>query len=113
MAFSLYLDENIAGLAVLLKKDGFDVLTAFEAGMANARITDPHQLTYATEQGRALVTFDVSDFEPLSRQWAEAGRHHAGIILCSSHLTFPELVKRIRVHEEQHPDGIPDLTLWA
>ena len=33
------------------------------------------------EQNRAILTFNICDFAPLHRQWADAGRVHAGIIV--------------------------------
>lgn len=38
-------------------------------------------LSLAAAEGRILVTHDIKDFPPLLREWAEAGRSHAGCIL--------------------------------
>lgn len=43
--------------------------------------TDSEQLTYATEHGLTLLTYDVADFTRLAKEWQVANREHAGIIL--------------------------------
>lgn len=77
---TLYLDEHLSPLlARMLRDRGIDCLTAIEAG--NLGQSDEAQLTYATSQGRVLLTFDREDFLALATQWAERGRPHAGLIL--------------------------------
>jgi len=43
---------------------------------------DPVHLREATSRGALLVTFNIPDFVEAHRQAAEAGQHHAGILLC-------------------------------
>ncbi|MBN1874753.1 MAG: DUF5615 family PIN-like protein [Anaerolineae bacterium] len=62
-----------------LRARGIDVLTALEAGMIER--DDRAHLEYATEQGRALCTFNVGDFYQLHNEYVAQGRWHAGIIL--------------------------------
>jgi hypothetical protein len=50
-----------------------------EAG--NAGMSDEAQLTYATEQGMAILTYNAQDFILLAHMWYTAGREHAGIML--------------------------------
>ncbi len=52
-------------------------------------------LQLAVREERVLVTHDVKDFAPLMRQWAEAGRSHAGCILVHSldHRQFGRLLR--------------------
>ena len=76
----LYFDRHImARLADDLRGRGFDALTTEEAGLDTA--TDERQLAFATEEGRAILTYNIRDFAPLHRQWLAAGRPHAGIIV--------------------------------
>lgn len=42
---------------------------------------DADVLALAAQDRRILVTRNSRDFEPLTREWAEAGRSHAGVIL--------------------------------
>ena len=42
---------------------------------------DPAILTVAAREGWTLVTYDLRTIVPLLRRWAEAGLHHAGVIL--------------------------------
>lgn len=89
----LYLDENIwRGLTEVLQAKGYDVLHAVDAHQGSA--DDEAQLAFATEQGRAILTYNIRDFAPLAVIWYEAGREHAGIIL-SRELPRGEFLRRI------------------
>ena len=55
-----------------------DVLTSYDAGQANQGIPDDEVLRFATEQNRAVISFNRDDFVALHR----GGEHHAGIIVC-------------------------------
>ena len=44
-------------------------------------ISDPEVLDLAAQQGRILVTFNVRDFAPILRAWAERQQSHAGCLL--------------------------------
>src|SRR3954453_12996093 len=113
----LYFDRHIiARLADDLRGRGYDVLTTEKAGLDTA--TDEQQLAFATDAGRAILTFNIRDFAPLHEQWSAAGRSHAGIIVprqlgsrqygvllqrmlrLLNHLTAEELTSNI-VHLEQ------------
>ena len=45
------------------------------------RKSDDQHLTYATEHGCVIYTFNASDFYRLHTEWINAGREHAGMIL--------------------------------
>ena len=45
-------------------------------------------------QSRAVLTFNVADFELLATEWFFAGRGHAGIIL-SDQIPIGELLRRV------------------
>lgn len=76
----LYLDAHIkARLAEDLQATGFDALTAQDVG--KERATDEEHLIFATQESRAILTFNIRHFAPLHQQWTAAGRVHAGIIV--------------------------------
>lgn len=60
----------------------------------------------STRDGRVLVTCDVADFPPILREWAEAGRSHAGVILIHGirHNEFGLLLGAIKKLAADHPD---------
>jgi hypothetical protein len=65
-----------------LRRLGHDVLGVQEPEQHWARgLDDAAQLEVASREGRVFVSFNVSDFILLSREWAEAQRRHAGILL--------------------------------
>jgi predicted nuclease of predicted toxin-antitoxin system len=78
----LLLDANLSPKRIggPLAKRGHDVLS-LASDAALGALDDPEVLELAAEQGRVLVTRNARDFAPLLREWAEAGRHHAGCIL--------------------------------
>src|SRR4051794_30948735 len=87
----LYTDENFPSEATIeLRQRGHDLLTAFEAGIANKGISDPNVLAFATSQMRAVVTLD-RHFIRLHRQQP----NHAGIIFCTDDRDFKGLAERI------------------
>ena len=62
-----------------LTKKGYDVLSVQDA-LAKGR-SDQEFLAFATQEGRALVTYNIVDFEALARDWMTKGKEHYGIIL--------------------------------
>jgi len=56
------------------------VLALAESAMYEG-LPDPQVLELATSEGRVLMTRNSPDFAPLAREWAEAQRSHAGLIL--------------------------------
>jgi predicted nuclease of predicted toxin-antitoxin system len=78
----LLLDANLSprGVADRLRDMGHDVLALAEDA-AFEGLSDPQVLELATTEQRVLVTGNSRDFAPLAREWAEAQRAHAGLIL--------------------------------
>jgi hypothetical protein len=78
----LLLDANLSGrrIGAPLRKAGHDVLALSERADLEG-LADPQVLALAAEEGRILITRNSRDFAPLLREWAQAGRHHAGCIL--------------------------------
>ena len=91
----LLLDANLSprGIAAKLRKNGHDVLALAEDATFEG-LPDPQVLELAASEQRVLITRNSRDFAPLARQWAEAGRPHAGIILIWTldHSQFGEIV---------------------
>jgi predicted nuclease of predicted toxin-antitoxin system len=78
----LLLDANLSPqrIGVPLRDAGHDVLAlATETNLEG--LDDPVVLELATGEQRILITRNSRDFAPLAREWAEAQRAHAGMIL--------------------------------
>ncbi len=77
----LYIDEDAAENAVVvgLRARGVDVLTTVEAKRCGA--TDQDQLSFATQQGRSIYTFNVGHFASLHGEHLRQGIDHAGIVV--------------------------------
>lgn len=78
----LLLDANLSPKRIggPLIESGHDV-RALAAEPALEGLDDPDVLALAAEEERILVTRNSRDFAPILREWAEAGRPHAGCIL--------------------------------
>jgi hypothetical protein len=89
----LFLDEHIwAYLAKILRERGYDVIHATEVGL----IATPDELImkYAVGEHRAVVTFNIKHYIPLSIQYFEDGKEHYGVVV-SKALSQGELQRRI------------------
>ena len=95
MKIKLYADENFPKSVVEeLRKLGYDVLTAREAGQADQRIPDIEVLAYAIQQQRAIITQNHHDFIKLHKTIET----HTGIIVCREDQKKPlQLTQRIHV----------------
>ncbi len=90
---TLYLDEHIwSKLPQALAQRGYDAVHA--CALDHTAWEDGDHLAYAAAQGRAVLTFNVADFELLATEWFFAGREHAGIIL-SNQIPTGELLRRV------------------
>ena len=83
-------DDRVGALRLL----GFDALTAEQAG--NRRLADPDQLEFATREHRILITANAKDFERIHREYMDAGKDHAGIliVLQKTRLSAGEFARR-------------------
>lgn len=102
----LLLDANLSprGIAAQLRKAGHDVLALAEDATFEG-LPDPQVLEMASSERRVLITRNSRDFAPLARQWAEARRSHAGIILIWTldHSQFAEILAGIQHQLQQRP----------
>ena len=83
MTIRLYLDEDTsdADLLEALRIRSVDVVAAARSGMGGQH--DDDQLRWATEQQRALYSFNRGDFCRIHSAMMRAGQSHAGIILAA------------------------------
>lgn len=89
----LYVDADITPrLARALRQQGYDVLSAHEAG--NAEMSDEEQMAYAVAQGRALLTCNAGDFTAIFEDYWYANREHHGVIV-SEQLELGEMIRRV------------------
>ena len=88
-----YLDEDVDVLvAELLHAYGFVAVTARDAGLLKLSDADP--LTYAVNQGKALLTHNRADFEKLALEYFASEQTHYGIILAVRRSAY-EIVRRL------------------
>lgn len=77
----LLLDEQISGkVAERLRDRGHDVIAATDDPSLRGLI-DPDLFEVAQQQGRALVTYNRVDFEPIIREYAQMDREHHGLVI--------------------------------
>lgn len=78
----LILDAHVSGpiLGRRLTGDGHDV-RALDQEPDLEGLADEPLLELAAADERVLITFNIADFPGLLREWAGAGRPHAGVIL--------------------------------
>ena len=89
----LFLDEDVwPGLAVALREKRFDIMHAYEVGRGG--MSDADQLTYAAQEGRAILTHNARDFVQLGVEYFFSERSHAGLIL-SPQIEKGELIRRM------------------
>jgi predicted nuclease of predicted toxin-antitoxin system len=92
MVLKFYSNENFPIVMVnLLRAEGYDVLTSYEAGQANQGISDDLVLQYATTASRILITENRQDFIDLHR----TVKYHAGIIIFKQDRDYAGKIKAI------------------
>lgn len=76
----LYLDEDVSVvLSDLIRARGFHVTTTQEAGQIGK--TDAEQLSFATREGKTILTHNRVDFEVLAGKYFEEKKTHPGIVI--------------------------------
>jgi hypothetical protein len=75
----IYIDEDAmdSDLVAALRSRGVIIITALDAGLVGK--SDDEQLTFASDHGCVLYTFNVSDFYRLHTRYLDAGQEHAGM----------------------------------
>ena len=92
-------------IAERLRGRGHDVLALDEHRELDG-LSDADVLELAAQEGRILVTFNVRDFAPILRQWAEEQRSHAGCLLLVgiAQNEFALILQRIRTVLEERSE---------
>ena len=111
----LLLDEMISGeVAVRLRDRGHDV-TAVVVDQGLKSSSDPAVFAAAQEQGRAVVTYNRPDFEPIVRALGEANRTHCGLVIVNPR-RFPndQFTRLVDALDEllNGPELQPGFTTW-
>ncbi len=77
----LYIDEDAMAHALIqgLQARGIDVTTVLSANREGQ--TDVAQLRFASQENRAIYTFNVGDFCQLHNSFLTQGETHSGIIV--------------------------------
>jgi len=75
----IYLDEEVDLIADMLRAQGFDALTAQDAGRKGK--IDPEQFEFAIQKVMVVLTHNRVDFERLAVEYFEAERNHFEIII--------------------------------
>jgi hypothetical protein len=91
----LYIDEDVhESVASALRRRGYDIVSVREADRRG--FSDTEQLAYAVEQGRALFSFNASDYIALHLEYLTRGQEHAGVIV-SKQIPIGETVRRLLI----------------
>lgn len=78
----LLLDAHVSGrvIARALRERGHDVRATNEENQLEGW-EDDALLELAAAEKRIMITFNVKDFPRIVRDWAAAGKHHAGCLI--------------------------------
>ena len=98
LGIRLFTDEMINTRLASLNGQGYDIETTQGAGRSNQKVPDDAQLAYATQQGRAIFTFNAREFADWDRRWKAQGRRHAGIVVSEQITDLDELIRRVKQH---------------
>jgi hypothetical protein len=89
----IFIDEDVHdGLGDTLRREGFDAITAREAGPK--QFSDAEQLEFAISQGRTILSFNLVHYEALAEQYFLEGKEHCGILV-SPRRSFRETLQRV------------------
>ena len=92
-AIRFLMDEDVFGaVAPALRRARIDALSTTEAGRGGE--SDESQLDWASNENRALLTFNVGHFADLHAMRMAESRHHAGIVV-SSQRPIREVIRRL------------------
>lgn len=111
----VFTDEDVYGsVASKLRKKEIDAVSTPEMHRLGA--TDESQLTWAAQEGRVLLTFNVADFACLHDTWIASSRHHAGIIV-SSQRPIGDMLRRVvalasSLSADEMQDRLEYLSTW-
>lgn len=116
----LFIDECVhVKLAEALRSVGWDAVHVAE--VHRKRESDESQLIFATSEGRAVITYNARDYNPMHWRWQADGRKHAGLILSRDYKQdvgglFRDLRSTIKTHSEASEGGsewIHNQMIWV
>lgn len=107
----LHLDEDVhGGVAVGLRRRGFDVLTTPEAG--NSGCADDEQLRFAIAEQRRLFTFYRGHFAQFHATSLERSEHHFGLVVAPQ-TEIGRVVRALaRLLSERSRENLHDQLVW-
>jgi len=88
----LFVEDVHSGLALALRKRGYDVIHPQELDRKGK--SDSDQLLFAIQQERCIFNFNVKDFVILHNQYAKSQKEYFGIIV-SKQLPFRETMSKM------------------
>jgi len=111
-AIRFFMDEDVYGaVAPALRRAGIDAISTMEADRGGE--SDVSQLDWASNEDRALVTFNVGHFAHLHSVRMAEGQHHAGIVV-SSQRPIGDVIRRLLQPRQRlgrrfdaRPPGVP------
>jgi hypothetical protein len=114
LGIRLYTDEMIPSrIAAALRQRGYDAVSCHDVGRANRAIPDADQLSYAAQDGRAILSFNMVDYVPLDSRWKAMGHQHSGIIVSPAIDDFRSLLRCVQRHLDTYsPEVQADILLW-
>ena len=107
-----FLDENLSDeVARIARAQGLDVLSSHACGRDG--FSDDEQLRLAAQDGRCMVTRDLTDFLRLTMRCFENQWPYAGVLIVPRSLPdrdFAGLVRALAAYARTHPQGIASYT---
>ena len=105
---TFYLDEDLSPkIAVILRKNGIEAVSAHEVGMV--AVSDREQLEFAAREKRCLITRNRNDFIRLTQQFMNDQRPHWGVLIVPYSLPgdqFARIALRLKKYASQHTSGL-------
>jgi predicted nuclease of predicted toxin-antitoxin system len=99
LGIRVFTDEMVSPrLAHRLVAQFYDVVCCRDRGRSNKRIPDSEQLKYASQEGRAIFTFNATEFAAIHQIWLSTGNTHSGIIISEEIDDIAELERRVKRH---------------
>lgn len=103
-------------IAKQLREHNFDV-AALNEDPVREDLDDPAVLELASNEHRAVVTYNVAHFLQIDKEWREGGREHAGIVLVAPGLPNSAIGEITRALEslltnKPHPEALRGQIVW-